>query len=74
MYTTYPENPCENGHVFIWSASSTGERNPPDGWPCECGHQLYKNPRLATDGEAPKFQEYPFEYFGLTWPVSGASP
>lgn len=36
-------NPCTNGHVFVWtSTTTTVESAPPDGTVCECGLMRYR--------------------------------
>lgn len=35
--------PCEHGHVFMWTSSSTVDINPPRGVGCQCGE-------LVADG------------------------
>jgi hypothetical protein len=36
MNLGWSDNPCINGHVFMWAGAST--ESVPEGMPCACGH------------------------------------
>ena len=43
----FPANPCQNGHVFIWTSSNPTDE-PPEGTPCRCGETFYhKNEHIG---------------------------
>ncbi len=44
-YPWEPE-PCEKGHVFIWTSTDTAIKNPPEGTPCQCGAVSYPDTEI----------------------------
>ena len=35
-------NPCVNGHIFLWGSSDL-KTEPPQDYPCQCGETIFKS-------------------------------